>query len=106
MRNRQFLKSHFKNRRACFVLHIRNEWTTTPAPRARKKGLLAAPEAAGCERVYRERVSGGCRDRLEWHRLLDQFRKVDGLDVWKLGHLSRSLRDRPPSTPDAQLPRH
>src|SRR4051794_36267905 len=48
---------------------------------------------AGCERIYREKASGGRWDRPELHRLLDQLRKGDALVVWKLARLSRSLRD-------------
>ena len=54
---------------------------------------MAALKAAGCERIYREKASGGRWDRPELHRLLDQLRKGDVLVVWKLDRLSRSLRD-------------
>lgn len=54
---------------------------------------VAALKAAGCERIYREKASGGRWDRPELHRLLDQLRKGDVLMVWKLDRLSRSLRD-------------
>jgi DNA invertase Pin-like site-specific DNA recombinase len=54
---------------------------------------VAALKAAGCERTYREKASGGRWDRPELHRLLDQLRKGDVLVVWKLDRLSRSLRD-------------
>src|SRR3954453_9641331 len=54
---------------------------------------VAALKAAGCERVYREKASGGRWDRPELHRLLDQVRKGDVLVVWKLDRMSRSLRD-------------
>src|ERR1700736_2018404 len=54
---------------------------------------VAALKAAGCERIYREKASGGRWDRPELHRLLDQLRKSDVLVVWKLDRLSRSLRD-------------
>lgn len=54
---------------------------------------VAALKAAGCERIYREKASGGRWDRPELHRLLDQLRKGDVLAVWKLDRLSRSLRD-------------
>src|SRR5262250_1878316 len=54
---------------------------------------VAALKAAGCERIYREKASGGRWDRPELHRLLDQLRKKDVLVVWKLDRLSRSLRD-------------
>ena len=54
---------------------------------------VAALKAAGCERIYREKASGGRWDRPELHRLLNQLRKRDVLVVWKLDRLSRSLRD-------------
>ena len=54
---------------------------------------VAVLKAAGCERIYREKASGGRWDRPELHRLLDQLRKGDVLVVWKLDRLSRSLRD-------------
>jgi DNA invertase Pin-like site-specific DNA recombinase len=53
----------------------------------------SALKAAGCERIYREKASGGRWDRPELHRVLDQLRKGDVLVVWKLDRLSRSLRD-------------
>jgi DNA invertase Pin-like site-specific DNA recombinase len=52
-----------------------------------------ALKAVGCERIYREKASGGRWDRPELHRLLDNLRKGDVLVVWKLDRLSRSLRD-------------
>jgi len=54
---------------------------------------VAALKAAGCERIYREKASGGRWDRPELHRVLDQLRERDVLVVWKLDRLSRSLRD-------------
>jgi DNA invertase Pin-like site-specific DNA recombinase len=54
---------------------------------------VASLKAAGCERMYREKASGGRWDRPELHRLLDHLRKGDVLLVWKLDRLSRSLRD-------------
>src|SRR5438067_4556272 len=54
---------------------------------------VAALKATGCERIYREKASGGRWDRPELHRLLDQLRERDVLVVWKLDRLSRSLRD-------------
>src|SRR5262252_7948134 len=54
---------------------------------------VAALKAVGCERIYREKASGGRWDRPELHRLLDQLRNRDVLVVWKLDRLSRSLRD-------------
>ncbi len=54
---------------------------------------VVALKTAQCERIYREKASGGRWDRPELHRLLDQLRKGDVLVVWKLDRLSRSLRD-------------
>lgn len=54
---------------------------------------VAALKAAGCERIYREKASGGRWDRPELQRLLEQLRPGDVLVVWKLDRLSRSLRD-------------
>src|SRR5882762_8718126 len=54
---------------------------------------VKALKAAGCERIYREKASGGRWDRPELHKLLSQLRKGDVLVVWKLDRLSRSLRD-------------
>jgi len=54
---------------------------------------VKALKAAGCERIFREKASGGRWDRPELQRLLDQLRKSDVLVVWKLDRLSRSLRD-------------
>jgi DNA invertase Pin-like site-specific DNA recombinase len=54
---------------------------------------VAALKAARCDRIYREKASGGRWDRPELHRLLDQLRENDVLVVWKLDRISRSLRD-------------
>lgn len=50
-------------------------------------------KSAGCEKIFREKASGGRWDRPELHRLLDQLRQGDILVVWRLDRLSRSLRD-------------
>ena len=54
---------------------------------------IEALEAAGCQRVYEEHISGGRWDRPELHRLLDRLQPGDVLTVWKLNRLSRSLKD-------------
>jgi DNA invertase Pin-like site-specific DNA recombinase len=52
-----------------------------------------ALKAAGCEKIFREKASGGRWDRPELQRLLDQLRKGDVLIVTRQDRLSRSLRD-------------
>ncbi len=42
---------------------------------------VAALKAAGCERIFREKATGGRWDRPELHRLLDHLRKADVNDV-------------------------
>ncbi len=54
---------------------------------------VAALKSAGCERIFREKASGGRWDRPQLVRLLDQLRAGDVVVVWKLDRLSRSLRD-------------
>ena len=54
---------------------------------------ISALRSAGCEKIFREKASGGRWDRPELHRLLDQLRKSDVLVVSRLDRLSRSLRD-------------
>src|SRR5215831_11099846 len=52
-----------------------------------------ALRAAGVERIFTERASGGRWERPQLHRLLDQLRPQDVVVVWKLDRLSRSLKD-------------
>src|ERR1700730_6270483 len=54
---------------------------------------VSALKSAGCDRIFREKASGGRWDRPELLRLLDQLRKGDILIVSRLDRLSRSLRD-------------
>ena len=54
---------------------------------------IAALRAAGCGRIFEEKVSAGRWDRPELRRLLDQLREGDVLVVWKLDRLSRSLKE-------------
>jgi DNA invertase Pin-like site-specific DNA recombinase len=54
---------------------------------------VSALMSAGCEKIFREKASGGRWDRPELIRLLDQLRPGDILIVSRLDRLSRSLRD-------------
>ncbi len=51
-----------------------------------------ALKAAGCERVYEEKESGGKADRPELIRVLEMLRSGDTLVVWRLDRLGRSLK--------------
>ena len=83
------------------VLHCKEQWRYVCAmligyARVSTDGQdtaiqVAALEAAGCERIFREKASGGRWDRPELHRLLEELRKSDVPVVWKLNRLSRSL---------------
>src|SRR6202049_3465985 len=54
---------------------------------------VSALKSEGCEKIFREKASGGRWDRPELIRLLDQLRNGDILIVSGLDRLSRSLRD-------------
>lgn len=49
--------------------------------------------AAGCEKIFTERLSASTRERPQLDRLLDQLRPGDRVVVWRLDRLGRSLRD-------------
>ena len=49
--------------------------------------------AAGCTRIYAEKVTGARRDRPELARLLDHLRPGDVVTVTRLDRLARSTRD-------------
>jgi DNA invertase Pin-like site-specific DNA recombinase len=48
---------------------------------------------AGCQKIFREKVSGFNRQRPEFQRMPDQTRTGDIIVVWKLDRLARSTRD-------------
>jgi DNA invertase Pin-like site-specific DNA recombinase len=50
-------------------------------------------QKAGCQKIFREKVSGFNRQRPEFQRILDQIRPGDVIIVWKLDRLARSTRD-------------
>jgi len=54
---------------------------------------LKALRKAGCQKIFREKVSGATRNRPEFQRMLDQIRLGDTIIVWKLDRLARSTRD-------------
>jgi len=52
-----------------------------------------ALKEAGCEKIYREKVSGAARELPQRQNLITYARKGDIVVVWKLDRLGRSLRD-------------
>ena len=50
-------------------------------------------QAAGCSRVYAEKITGAQRKRAELDRLLDHLRPGDVVTVTRLDRLARSTRD-------------
>lgn len=54
---------------------------------------LKALKSAGCQKIFREKVSGAIRSRPEFQRMVDQIRSGDTVVVWKLDRLARSTRD-------------
>ena len=54
---------------------------------------LGSLKKAGCQNIFREKVSGFNRQRPEFQRMLDQIRPGDTIIVWKLDRLARSTRD-------------
>jgi DNA invertase Pin-like site-specific DNA recombinase len=54
---------------------------------------LKSLKKAGCQKIFREKVSGFTRQRPEFQRMLDQIRPGDIIVVWKLDRLARSTRD-------------
>ena len=53
---------------------------------------LDALTKAGCEKIYREKVSGAGKERPELQKMLENIREGDVIVIWKLDRLGRSLR--------------
>ncbi len=49
--------------------------------------------AAGCEKVFIDKISGATSDRPELNKLKEHLRSGDSLVVWRLDRLGRSLKD-------------
>jgi DNA invertase Pin-like site-specific DNA recombinase len=54
---------------------------------------LDALESAGCEIIYKEKISGASTQRPELEKMITHIRKGDTVIVWKLDRLARSLKD-------------
>lgn len=53
---------------------------------------VEALEKYGCDRIYKEQMTGSRMDRPELNEMLDYARKGDLIVVWKLDRLGRSLK--------------
>lgn len=53
---------------------------------------MDALAAAGCERIYREKITGRSRDRPELERMLDSLREGDVVVVAKLDRIGRNTK--------------
>jgi len=53
---------------------------------------IDALEAAGCEKIFTEKLSGAQKDRPKLNAALEYMREGDTLVVWKLSRLARSMR--------------
>lgn len=54
---------------------------------------IDALEKAGCEQVFKEKITGKTRERPQLQQCLSTLRTGDTLVVWKLDRLARSLKD-------------
>lgn len=53
---------------------------------------IEALENAGCDKIYKEKISGSTKSRPELDKMLEHLRKDDELYVWRLDRLGRSLK--------------
>ena len=56
-------------------------------------GQVAELTAAGCAKVFREKISGAKTDRAELYKLIRRLDQGDVLTVTRLDRLARSTRD-------------
>lgn len=52
---------------------------------------LDALNEAGCEKIFKEKVTGSKTERKELNRMLEHVREGDEIIIWKLDRLGRSL---------------
>lgn len=54
---------------------------------------LDALNDAGCNKIYKEKITGSKKERPQLQKMLGQLRKGDVVVIWKLDRLARSLKD-------------
>ena len=47
----------------------------------------------GCNKIYKEKITGSKKERPQLQKMLGQLRKGDVVVIWKLDRLARSLKD-------------
>jgi DNA invertase Pin-like site-specific DNA recombinase len=52
---------------------------------------IDALQAAGCEKIFSEKISGAAQDRKQLQEALNYMREGDILVIWKLSRLARSI---------------
>ncbi|PWN59998.1 recombinase family protein [Chryseobacterium oncorhynchi] len=53
---------------------------------------IEALEKTGCEKIYKEKISGSTKNRPELDKMIEHLRPGDELYVWRLDRLGRSLK--------------
>lgn len=54
---------------------------------------IEALKKAGCEKIFKEKISGAVKERPELDAMINQLRVGDTIVVWKLDRLGRSLKN-------------
>lgn len=54
---------------------------------------IEALKNAGCEKIYKEKISGAIKERPELSSMINHLREGDVIVVWKLDRLGRSLKN-------------
>ena len=54
---------------------------------------MEALKKAGCEKIFKEKISGALKERPELDTMISQLRVGDTIVVWKLDRLGRSLKN-------------
>jgi len=54
---------------------------------------IEALKKAGCDKIFKEKISGAIKERPELDAMISQLRAGDTIVVWKLDRLGRSLKN-------------
>lgn len=54
---------------------------------------IEALKKAGCDKIFKEKISGALKERPELDAMISQLRAGDTIVVWKLDRLGRSLKN-------------